>query len=56
MKIILIVFSIFMIFSGCTEQDLATQKRECKKEGKKFKTIKVFNFIDGKYEIKGECK
>lgn len=56
MKIITFIFTALIIFSGCAEKDINTQRKECREQGKKFTVKKVFNFRDGEYEEKGECK
>lgn len=55
MKYLLFLLSILIIFSGCEEKSIAEQRADCKKQGKKFKTIKKFNFREGKHTLKGEC-
>ncbi len=56
MKIIGFIFTTLIIFTGCQEKDIQTQRKECREEGKKFTVKKVFNFREGRYEEKGECK
>ncbi len=56
MKIILFFFISLVIFTGCSEKDIQTQRKECRAEGKKFTVKKVFNYREGRYEEKGECK
>ena len=55
MKIILFVMGVVFLFAGCEEKDIRTLKKECKEEGKKLKTSKIFNYREGKYELKNEC-
>lgn len=56
MKIMLFLFTTLIIFTGCNEKDIHTQRKECREEGKKFTVKRVFNFREGQYEEKGECK
>lgn len=56
MKIIIFIFASLIFFTACQEKDIYTQRKECREEGKKFTVKKVFNFREGKYEEKGECK
>lgn len=56
MKTILFLLSIIVIFTACEEKSIAQQRLECRQEGKKFKTVKKFNFREGQYTLVGECK
>lgn len=49
------VLASAFIFNGCSEKDLAVQKKECIQQDKKFLTKKVLNFRTGEYVIKGQC-
>ncbi len=56
MKIIAFAFMTLIIFTACEEKDIPTQRKECKEQGKKFTVTKVFNFREGEYEERAECK
>lgn len=45
-----------LFFTGCTKNDIETQKKECQDQGKTVTAKKVFNHRNGEYEIRGECK
>lgn len=55
MKQILFLIALAIIFTACEEKSIAEQRLECKQQGKKFKTQKVFNYRHGEYTLKGEC-
>lgn len=56
MKIIMFLVTTMILFAGCDEKDIQTQRKECREEGKKFTVKKVFNYREGQYEEKAECK
>lgn len=55
MKQLLFLLAITIIFTACEEKPISQQRAECKQQGKKFKTQKVFNYRNGEYTVKGEC-
>ena len=52
---VLVVSFIFILFVGCSENNLQTQEKECIKQDKQFFTKKVLNFRTGEYVIQGKC-
>lgn len=55
MKLTLILLSLFIFFTGCTQKDIKTLRIDCTKQGKQFSTKKVMNFRSGQYVTKGIC-
>ena len=49
-----VVVTVF-VFNGCSEKDLAVQKKECLDQEKRFLTKKVLNYRTGEFVIKGQC-
>lgn len=45
MKIIGFIFTALIIFTGCQEKDIQTQRKECREEGKKFTVKKYLTFV-----------
>lgn len=56
MKYTLILLTLMVFFSGCTEEDIKLQQKECQDDGKKFIIKKVFNYRVGDYETRVECR
>ena len=53
--IVFALLSSVLLFSGCGENDLTIQERECLKQDKNFLTKKVLNYRTGEFVFKGEC-
>lgn len=56
MKIIIFFILIITFFTGCAEVDLNAMQAECRKNGQTLKVEKVFNYREGKYVDKAECR
>lgn len=55
MKTLAFLFGIVFLFVGCSNDISKLSKKECLKEGHKFKAQKKLNFRTGKYELKTIC-